>query len=236
MSRRRLVLLSLVSLLATALLGLAVAHGHPLAVAHGHHVSRLERHTLRLLGHLPAPNRWGQFADFLAVPVITAVVLISLAFGALRGVLLRVAVLAVFAAAALVINDQILKPVVGETIQGSLSFPSGNVTAVCATALAMWIALYPVLGKAARVVTFVLGAAWTLLMAVAVLEALWHSPLDCVGSVFLSVGIVTAGAALFTAKPSHQPADGSDSLPDLPECDEPTEAGDSLSEAGAFGR
>ncbi len=29
---------------------------------------------------------------------------------------------------------------------GQLSFPSGNVTAVCATALAMWIALYPVLG------------------------------------------------------------------------------------------
>jgi undecaprenyl-diphosphatase len=181
-------------------------------------------------------NRWGEFADFLAVPVITAVVLISLVFGALRRVLLRVVVLAVFAAAALVINDQILKPVVGETIHGSLSFPSGNVTAVCATALAMWVALYPALGRTARVVTFVLGAAWTLLMSVAVVQALWHTPLDCVGSVFLSVGVVTAGAALLTAKPFRRPPPEPDSPGTEPECDEETEAGDSLSEARAVGR
>jgi hypothetical protein len=236
MSRLRLLLLSLMSLLATALLGLAVAHGHPLAVGHGHHVPRWERHALRLLGRLPGVNRWGQLADFLAVPVITAVVLISLALGALRRVLFRVVVLAVFAAAALVINDQILKPVVGETIQGSLSFPSGNVTAVCATALAMWIALYPVLGKAARVVTFILGAAWTLLMSVAVMEMLWHTPLDCVGSVFLSVGVVTGGAALLTAKPFRQPPAESDSPGTEPGCDELIEAGDSLSEARSVGR
>jgi hypothetical protein len=203
MSRLRLSVLSLVSLLVTALLGLAVAHGH--------HAFHWERHALHLLGHPPDVDRWADLADFLAVPVITAVVLVSLVYGALRRVVLRVAVLAAFAAAALVISEQILKPVVGERFQGQLSFPSGNVTAVCATALAMWIALFPVLGKAARVVTFVLGAAWTLLMSVAVVGAFWHSPLDCVGSIFLSVGVVTAGAAVFTAKPSGQPPGEADS-------------------------
>ena len=110
----------------------------------------------------------------------------SLVFGALRRILLRVGVFAGFAAAAFVISEQIAKPVVGERFFGELSFPSGNVTAVCATAVAMWIALYPVLGKWARGITFVFGAAWTLLMSVAVVGAIWHTPLDCVGSVLLS--------------------------------------------------
>ena len=34
-------------------------------------------------------------------------------------------------------------------------------------------------------------------MAVAVVGALWHTPLDTVGSILLSVGIVTGGAAVF---------------------------------------
>ncbi len=52
----------------------------------------------------------------------------------------------------------------------------------CATALAMWLALYPLLGARARIITFVLGVAWTLLMSLAVVGAHWHTPLDAVGS------------------------------------------------------
>jgi len=48
---------------------------------------------------------------------------------------------------------------------GEPTFPSGNVTAVSATALAMWLALHPLLGTRARDVALVLGAAWTLLMS-----------------------------------------------------------------------
>ena len=80
-------------------------------------------------------------------------------------------------------------------MRSELSFPSGNVTAVCATALAMWIALYPVLGKWARIITFVFAATWTFLMSVAVVGAFWHTPLDAIGSVLLSVGVVTAAGA-----------------------------------------
>ncbi len=66
----------------------------------------------------------------------------------------------------------------------------------------MWIALYPVLGKSARSITFAFGPGWTLLMSVAVVGAFWHTPLDDVGSVLLSVGVVTAGAAILEPKKS----------------------------------
>ena len=128
--------------------------------------------------------------------------------GALRRVLLRVGVLAVFAVAALLISEYIAKPLVQERFSGALSFPSGNVTAVCATALAMWLALYPVLGNVGRGITFAFGAVWTLLMSLAVIGAFWHTPLDGIGSILLSVGVVTAGAALLAPRPSRAPPGG----------------------------
>jgi hypothetical protein len=193
-----LTVIALVSILATALLTFAVSRGFA--------AFRLERHTIHLLGHPPHVDRWGALADFLAVPVIAAVLIVSLLYGALRRVLLRVAVLAGFAFLALLIGEQVLKPLAQQRLHGALSFPSGNVTAVCATALAMWIALYPVLGKTARAITFVCGAGWTLLMSLAVVGAFWHTPLDCIGSVFLSVGVVTAGAALLPTRSPRRPA------------------------------
>jgi hypothetical protein len=188
MSRPRLTVVALSSLLATALLGFAVSRGFA--------AFRVERHVIHLLGHPPNVERWTDLADFLAVPVIATVVVVSVVYGAVRRVFLRVAALAGFAAVALVISEQIIKPAVQQRLHGELSFPSGNVTAVCATALAMWLALYPVLGKSLRGITFGLGAAWTALMSLAVVGAFWHTPLDCIGSVLVSIGIVTAGAAI----------------------------------------
>ena len=186
------------SLLATALLSLAVSRGSS--------GFELDRNAFLLLGRPPDVDLWKHVADLLAVPVISAAVAASMVFGVLRRILLRVGVFAGIAAAAFLISEQLIKPVVGERFFGQLSFPSGNVTAVCATALAMWIALYPVLGKWARTITFVLGLAWTFLMAAAVVGALWHTPLDCVGSVLLSLGVVTAGAAVYQPKPAPQSA------------------------------
>jgi hypothetical protein len=162
----------------------------------------LDRNAFLLLGRPPDVDLWKHVADVLAAPAIAVVVVASVVFGALRRILLRVGVFAGFAAAAFVISEEIVKPLVGERFFGELSFPSGNVTAVCATALAMWIALYPVLGKWARTITFVFGLAWTCLMAAAVVGALWHTPLDCIGSVLLSLGVVTAGAAIYQPKPA----------------------------------
>lgn len=138
MARSRLTVIALVTLFATALLGLAASRGFA--------AFRVERHVIHLLGH-PNAYRWGELANFLAAPVIAAVLVVCLVYGAFRRVLLRVAVLAVCAAVAFLIGEEIIKPVVQQRLQGELSFPSGSVTAVCATALAMWLALYPVLGK-----------------------------------------------------------------------------------------
>jgi hypothetical protein len=183
--------ISLGCLLATAVLALAVAHGF--------NALRLEWHTLHLLGHRNI-DHYGQLADFLAVPVIALVCIAATIYGASRHVLSRIAVLSGFAALAFVLNEQVLKPVVQQRFTTELSFPSGNVTAVCATALAMWIALYPVLGKEARAITFVLGAGWTLLMSLAVVGAFWHTPLDVIGSILLSVGVITGGATVFGSR------------------------------------
>ena len=56
------------------------------------------------------------------------------------------------------------------------------------------IGTYPLLGRRARTVTFVLGTAPALLMSLAVIGVDFHTPLDEVGSLLLSVGVVTAGA------------------------------------------
>jgi hypothetical protein len=197
-SRSRLSLIAVVSLLATALLSLAVSRGHT--------ELGWDRNAIHLLGRPPDVILWDDVANFFAAPVIAAVVIASLVFGALRRNLLRVGVFAGFAAAAFVISEQIVKPVVGERFFGELSFPSGNVTAVCATALAMWIALYPVLGRWARIITFAFGTAWAILMSLAVVGAIWHTPLDCLGSFLLSVGVVCAGAAVFQPKAKPTPS------------------------------
>ncbi len=176
-------------LFATAVLSLAVAHGRS---PYG-----FEDPVLGWLGPPSATRAWADLAEFLAVPAIAAVLVVCFALGLARRIFLRVAVYAALAAAALLVNDHVVKPLVQRTYYGELTFPSGNVTAVCATALAMWLALGPIFGNRTRRATLVLGVAWTVLMSLAVVGAHWHTPLDALGSILLSIGIVTAGAAVF---------------------------------------
>ena len=82
-----------------------------------------------------------------------------------------------------------------------------------ATALSMWLALSPLLGQRARNVTLALGITWAVLMSLAVVGAHWHTPLDALGSVLLSVGTVTAGAAVFDPVANRGPAVGATSAP-----------------------
>jgi membrane-associated phospholipid phosphatase len=119
----------------------------------------------------------------------------------------RVVFYAALAAWALLLSEDGIKPLVQRTYDAELTFPSGNVTAVSATALAMWLALGPVLGRQPRHVTLVLGVEWVLLMSLAVVGAHWHTPLDAIGSVLLSVGVVTAGAAVFESAGAPGPCE-----------------------------
>jgi hypothetical protein len=208
-SRTKLRFAALVSLVAFTLLAVAVWRGHQPFHFEWRAV-HFERHAFDSFGASASLNGSSDLPDLLAAPAIIAVLLVSVIYGALRRVLLRVAVYAGLAAAAFVVGEEIMKPLVQERYFAELSFPSGNVTAVCATAFAMWVALYPVLGRWGRITTFVLGAAWTVLMSLAVIGALWHAPLDVVGSILLSVGVVTAGGSFFERKaipPASVPAE-----------------------------
>jgi membrane-associated phospholipid phosphatase len=189
MSRARLAIAALTCVFAITVLALAVAHGRE---PYG-----FEDPALNWLGPRSARNAWAHLAELLATPTIAVVLVLSLVTGLVRGALLRVVLYAALAAATLLINDHVIKPLVDRTYYGELSFPSGNVTAVSATALAMWLALGPRLRTWARWGVLVCGVVWTLLMSLAVVGAQWHTPLDAVGSVLLSVGILTGAAALF---------------------------------------
>jgi membrane-associated phospholipid phosphatase len=195
--RTRLRVIALICLLATAVLACAVAHdSSPYA---------FEDPVLAWLGRPSAVRSWADLVELLGAPAVVAVLVVSFSLGVIRRAYLRVAVYTVFAAAALLISEHVAKPLVQRTYNAELTFPSGHVTAVSATALSMWLALYPLLGKRARGVTLALGVAWTLLMSVAVVGALWHTPLDAVGSILLSIGIVTAGAAVFEPAGTRRP-------------------------------
>ncbi len=102
-----------------------------------------------------------------------------------------------FAAIAFLTSELVAKPLVHETHGGQLTFPSGNVTAACATAVALWLALHPLLGRRSRGALLLLGTVWVLLMSVAVVGAQWHTVFDAFGSVLLSLGVIAAGGAVF---------------------------------------
>lgn len=189
MPRAKLGVIALVCLYATAILASAVAHGHS---PYG-----FEDPAIRWLGPHSAIRGWAHLAELLATPTIIAVLVVSFGVGLARRAFVRVVFYAALAAWALLISEHAIKPLVQRTYYGELTFPSGNVTAVSATALAMWLALGPLLGRLPRHVVLVLGGEWVLLMSLAVVGARWHTPLDAIGSVLLSVGVVTAGAAVF---------------------------------------
>jgi hypothetical protein len=198
--RSRLKVIALGCLLATAIMALVVAHGRaPYA---------FENPALAWLGLPFAVRSWADVATFLAAPVVAGVLVVSLALGLLRRAFFRVAFYTTLAAAALLISEHVAKPLVQRTYYGELTFPSGSVTAVSATALAMWLALYPLLGKRARSIVLGLGLTWTLLMSAAVVGAHWHTPLDTVGSLLLSVGVVSAGAVAFESVRTRRPVGG----------------------------
>jgi hypothetical protein len=186
--RSKLMVPALTSLLTFALLASAVAHGRG---PYG-----FEDPVSKWLGAPSTTATWANLAERLGAPSIGVALLASVVLGVAKGALGRVAIYASFAAVAFLASD-LAKPLVQRTYYSELTFPSGSVTAVCAVALAMWLALSPSLGKRARSVVLVIGTAWTVTTALAVVGALWHTPLDDVGSLLLSAGVVTAGAAVF---------------------------------------
>lgn len=203
-SRSKVSVIALTCLCSFALLALVVAHGRS---PYG-----FEDPVFKWLGAPSATATWAQFAELLATPAIGAALVISVAIGIARRAFFRVVAYAAIATAAFLISEHVAKPLIQRSYYGELTFPSGSLTAVSATALAMWLALYPSIGRGARLVVLVVGVIWTLLTALAVVGALWHTPLDDLGSVLLSVGIVTGGAAVLEHAAARRPRAGAERL------------------------
>jgi membrane-associated phospholipid phosphatase len=187
-STTRLAIAALVCLVAVAILGLVVAHG---TGPYG-----FEDPAINWIARRSAVPAWSDFASILGTPTLVVVLVVCLGIGQAKGAILRVGLYALLAVAAIVISDHVAKPLVNRSYFGELTFPSGHVTAATATAFAMWLALFPLLGKRARNIVLILGVGWVLLTSLAVVAGLWHTPLDVVGAVLLAVGVVAAGGAL----------------------------------------
>jgi membrane-associated phospholipid phosphatase len=176
-------------LVATAALALVVAHN---SSPYG-----FEDPALNWLGRPSSLRAWGDLTEILTAPAVFVALVVALVVGLLKRATWRVLLYAMAAGAAFLISEHIAKPLVQRTYYDELTFPSGSVTAVSATVLAIWFALGPRLGRRGRNVILVIGVAWVLLISLAVVGAHWHTPIDAVGSILLSVGVVTAGAAIF---------------------------------------
>lgn len=212
MPRATLTVVALACLLATAVLGFAVAHG---TGPYG-----FEEPALNWLGPRSATHSWALLAEILAAPAVFVALVVTLAVCRSRRAAPRVLFYAVLALAALLISEHIAKPLVQRTYYGELTFPSGNVTAACAMAVAMWLALYPLLGRLARSLALLIGIAWVLLMSLAVIGARWHTPLDAFGSILLSVGVVTGGAAVLESVATRGPFIGAERVRTVNDGDE----------------
>jgi undecaprenyl-diphosphatase len=141
---------------------------------------------------------------WLGDPIPVTLILVSIALGCAwtrwwRGVAL--AVLAVPAASGL--TEGILKPLIGRTIDGLLSLPSGHTTAVFAMATLGAILLNggPAQAPARRAARLLTLAAYVLAAAVAVAMVAqgFHYFTDTIAGVGVGVGTVLLGALLIDA-------------------------------------
>jgi membrane-associated phospholipid phosphatase len=138
--------------------------------------------TLDRTHHVP---RHSAIALVLALSVIVALV---------KRALCRVVAYAALAGVTLLLIEYVTRPLVHRSYGGSPTFPSGHVTAVSAAALAMRLGLSPLSGKWTRHGMVALGVGWVLLISLAVLGGHWHTPVDVIGLLLLSIGIVATGA------------------------------------------
>ncbi len=87
---------------------------------------------------------------------------------------------------AVAVCDWIIKPAVGRTFAGVVSFPSGTVAAVAAVATVALVAT----PDPWRSVTAALGGTVAALASMAVVALRWHYPTDAVAGLAVGVGVV----------------------------------------------
>lgn len=87
---------------------------------------------------------------------------------------------------AVVLGQEVIKPLVGRTLGGSLTYPSGSTTGAAALAVAAILAVPP----RWKWVTAVVAVGYALWMTIAVVALRWHFPTDSLGGAVLGVAVV----------------------------------------------
>jgi membrane-associated phospholipid phosphatase len=88
--------------------------------------------------------------------------------------------------AAVLIVQTVAKPLVGRQFEGTLSYPSGTVTAVAALAAVAFL-LVP---RFAKPLVAVAGGVVVAAVCAAVVALRWHYPTDAFGGLCVGVGVV----------------------------------------------
>ena len=164
-----------------------------------------ERHTDRVDAVLDARVRAGlaghprllqvlaRLGDLPAIAGMTAVLILAcLLWRRYRGA----ALVAISVPAAAMITEHLLKPLVGRTLLGFLSFPSGHATGTfaLATAITILLAGAPGIPRAVRLATQAIAFAVAAAVAVAMIALGFHYFTDAVAGAAVGTGTVLATA------------------------------------------
>lgn len=176
----------------TALLGVWLGHG-----AHTDPLDTAVDSGVRaaLAGHPKLLELVARPGDLPAIAGITAVlVLVCLLGRRYRGA----ALLALSVPAAAVITERLLKPLVGRTALGFLSFPSGHATGTfaLATAITVLLAGAPAPPRAVRLAAAMIAFAIASVVAAAMIALGFHYFTDAVAGAAVGIGTVLATALL----------------------------------------
>ena len=174
----------------TALLGALLGHG-----AHTDLVDTAVDSRVRagLAGHLKLLELLARLGDLPAVAGITAILVAAcLVRRRYRGA----ALVALSVPAAAVITERLLKPLVGRTALGFLSFPSGHATVTFALATGVTVLLSgtPGVPRAVRLAATVIAFAIASAVAAAMIALGFHYFTDAVAGAAVGAGTVLAVA------------------------------------------
>ena len=176
--------------LTTALLGALLGHGAHTDLVDSAVDSRVHA---SLAGHPELLHLLAWLGDLPAIAGMTAVLILAcLLWRRYRAV----ALLAISIPAAAVITERLLKPLVGRTALGFLSFPSGHATGTfaLATAITVLLAGAPSVPRAVRLAAVVTAFAVASAVAAAMIALGFHYFTDAVAGAAVGTGTVLATA------------------------------------------
>jgi hypothetical protein len=122
----------------------------------------------------------------LRYPVVVVIVSVAIAALAFRTDRIRALACLVGPSLALLTSELVVKPWVGRTLGGGLSYPSGSTVGASALGTALVLAV----PARRRAVTIVAASAYALWMAIAVVSLQWHYPTDAAAGLAYGTGVV----------------------------------------------